>query len=105
MSNIAIVLVICKDKKEAGKIGLKIVSEKLAACVNVLDVKESIFVWKNKLCREKEVLMMIKTTVRNLKRLEARIKDLHSYSCPEIVITSVKSANRDYLKWVISSCR
>jgi periplasmic divalent cation tolerance protein len=105
MSKIAVVFVTCKHRRQASKIAQTIVSEKLAACVNVLDVKESVYIWKGKLYREKEALLIIKTTAKNLNNLEKRIRSLHSYSCPEIITISVSRANRDYLEWAINSCQ
>ena len=104
MSRVSVVFVTCGTKKEAAKIAVDIVKRKLAACVNTLDVKQSVYMWQGKLCKDKEVLMIIKAPTRNLKRLESRIKKLHSYDCPEIISFSVSRGNKDYLAWVINSC-
>ena len=67
------------------KIAKALVEESLAACVNVSQVR-SYFFWEGKSCDETEELMIIKTEVKLVERIKARIKELHSYELPEIII-------------------
>jgi periplasmic divalent cation tolerance protein len=61
------------SKRQANKISRCLVSKKLAACVNILPGVTSFFYWKKKACCESEVLMVIKTTKKMLKKLEREI--------------------------------
>ena len=81
-------------------IGLKLVKERLAACVNLVPRVESIFSWKGKICREGEALMMIKTSAARYQRLMTRIKQLHPYTVPEIIALPITKGSADYLKWI-----
>lgn len=100
----AVVFVTCKDKKEAEKISKDIVLRKLAACVNIIDRVESVFKWNGKLEKTRESLMIVKTTVLNLSKMQKRIKELHSYTCPEVIAMQISRSNKNYLNWVRRSC-
>lgn len=90
----------CPDSKIAKNIGTNLVKEKLAACVNILDVKESIYEWKGKIVQEPEILLIIKSPKKKFSKLEKRIKELHPYSVPEIVAIEPSKVNKDYFNWV-----
>ncbi len=90
---------------EAEQIAETVVTEKLAACANILDGVTSIFHWEDKLCRENEAVLILKTTEEHVEELTARIKQLHSYDCPCIVALPVESGNSEFLKWVEQQTR
>jgi periplasmic divalent cation tolerance protein len=100
ITNFIIVLVTTTDAAEAEKISKTLVEEKLAACCNIVDKVRSIYFWDGKLCDENESLILIKTKRSNFKKLEKRIKSLHSYQVPEIIVLSIGKGSEDYLKWV-----
>lgn len=105
MSEYCIIFVTCGNKEEAEKIAESIVLEKLAACVNIVPTIQSIYFWEDKLCNEKEVLLIIKTKSILYNQLEKRIKDLHSYKVPEIILLTIEQGNPDYLKWIEKSTK
>ena len=82
------------------KIGLQLVKERLAACVNVIPRVESIFYWEGRLCREREALMVVKTTVVRFPKLMKRVKQLHPYTVPEIIALPIVKGSADYLHWI-----
>ena len=84
------------------KIAKALVEERLAACVNVSQVR-SYFFWKGKSCNETEELMIIKTEMMQVERLKARIKELHSYELPEIIIIPIVGGDERYLQWIDQS--
>ena len=84
------------------KIAKALVEERLAACVNVTQVK-SYFTWEGKSCNEAEELMIIKTEMKQVERIKARIKELHSYELPEIVIIPIVGGDDRYLQWIAQS--
>ena len=95
----------CKDRRQARRIARALVKEKLAACVNVVPGIASIYAWEGKLEEGREVLLLIKSRAALSKRLTARVKELHSYSVPEVVTIPIASGNPDYLRWVRESTR
>jgi len=85
---------------EARRIAETVVTERLAACANILGGVTSIFHWEGKLCRENEAVLILKTTEEKTAALTARIKELHSYDCPCIVVLPIESGNPAFLEWL-----
>ncbi len=83
----------------AEKIAMALVGERLAACVNVSQVK-SYYAWEGKLAEASEELMIIKTVQEMVEPLKKRIKELHSYELPEIIVIPVKEGDEAYLRWI-----
>ena len=100
MTDKIIVFVTCESKEQAETIAQTVVSERLAACVNVLPAIRSCYIWERKLTWADEVLLLIKTTRGRFDQLQDRIKALHSYSLPEIVSVTIDDAFDKYIAWI-----
>jgi len=100
-----IVLVTCASVPEARKIGRSAVEKKLAACANIVTGVESIYRWKGKVERTREVLVLMKTTAARLRELEREVKRMHSYDVPEFIVLPLVAGSRLYLKWVEENAR
>ncbi len=98
-----LVLTTVSKKTDAARISKILVAEKLAACVTTLPAAQSRYVWKNKLCVEKEFVLMIKTTEKVYGKLEKRLKAIHPYECPEIIGIPVQRVYREYLDWLVKN--
>jgi periplasmic divalent cation tolerance protein len=98
-----IVLVTTKNGKEADKISNELLKEKLIACANRIDGVKSMFWWQGKISKSKETLLVLKTRKSLYKRLEAKIKSLHSYMVPEIIALDVEAVSKEYMAWIKSS--
>jgi periplasmic divalent cation tolerance protein len=85
---------------EAIRIAEIVVTERLAACANILNGVTSIFHWDGKLCRETEAVLILKTTEEKTNSLTARIKKLHSYECPCIAVLPIEGGNSEFLNWI-----
>ncbi|HXN50498.1 MAG TPA: divalent-cation tolerance protein CutA [Candidatus Acidoferrum sp.] len=96
-----IVLVTCGSMAEARRISSSVVEKRLAACANiVLGGVESIYRWKGKVERAREVLVVMKTITGRLGELESEVKRRHSYEVPEFVVLPVAAGSREYLAWL-----
>jgi periplasmic divalent cation tolerance protein len=100
-----IVLVTCPSVAEARRIGRSAVEKKLAACANIVTGVESIYRWKGKVERAREVLVVMKTTTARLAGLEREVKRMHSYEVPEFVVVPIVAGSREYLKWIGENAR
>jgi periplasmic divalent cation tolerance protein len=87
-------------------IARRIVSERLAACVNILESRiYSVYRWKGKVQRAREVLLLIKTSRRRLAALRAEVERLHSYDVPEFIALPIAFGSPAYLRWLGESLR
>jgi periplasmic divalent cation tolerance protein len=89
-----------KDKEEARDIGRHLVESRLAACVNILDSMNSMYVWQGELQDETEAVVMAKTTQAIAPKLIAAVKARHSYDCPCIVALPIEDGNPDFIEWI-----
>ena len=80
-----------------------IVENKLGACVNVVKEVSSIYWWKGKIERDKESLLVIKTSAEKFKELLKKVKEIHPYTVPEIIALPIVAGNIDYLNWIDES--
>ena len=100
---IVIVLTTLGADADAAALAETLVTERLAACVNVLPVMTSVYRWKEKIERDREQQIVIKTTADRLEALEARLLALHPYDVPEFLIVPVESASAAYRDWLLGS--
>jgi len=105
MEDICMVYVTATDKKEASKIAKEVLSSRLAACCNIYDNVTSLYWWDNKVNKDKEAVLIMKTKKKLFKRLENKIKQIHSYDCPCIVALPISDSNKDYQEWVIKETK
>lgn len=103
MTHELVVLVTTSTRDEAAAIAEALVSERLAACVNIVAAIESIYRWEGKVTRDSEALMIIKTTDDRYPELERRVKELHSYSTPEVLALRIDRGSEQYLDWLSDS--
>jgi periplasmic divalent cation tolerance protein len=94
------ILTACADSEQARNIADALVSEHLAACVNVLPGVESVYRWQGKVERANEVLLLIKTTRERFPEVRKRIVSLHSYDTPEIICLPIEEGLDKYLTWL-----
>jgi periplasmic divalent cation tolerance protein len=100
MTNKILVLSTCGTVEEAEKIARDLVTQRLAACVNVIPGLHSFYQWKGALEDSAETLLLIKTTRELFGRLQSELTRLHSYEVPEIVALPVVDGAERYLDWI-----
>jgi len=93
------------DRETARRISNQLVTEKLAACANLLSDVESIYRWKEKIETGNETLVFFKISEEQQQAFQDKLRALHPYDVPEIIACQIDSALPDYLRWVIESCR
>ncbi len=98
-----VVLITTGSREEALKIARTLVEEKLAACVNVVPSVSSFYWWEGKLQEDEEALLVVKTTAAAFPALEGRVRELHSYTVPEIIALPIMEGYKGYLDWVAGS--
>jgi periplasmic divalent cation tolerance protein len=79
-----------------------LIEEHLAACVNVLPPMQSFFRWEGAVQRDEERQLVIKTSPERLEELQVRLRALHPYELPEMLVLSARGSD-DYLAWIRES--
>jgi len=102
MSDLILILTTMPDDKRADELASALVEEKLAACVNVHGPMTSTYRWKGAVERDVERQIVIKTTPQRRDAIEARLRALHPYELPELVVIDACSSDA-YGRWVIAS--
>ena len=103
MKGIKFFYITCSKKKEAHKIAAFLVKKKLVACANIIHNVDSVFVWKEKVTKAKEILIVGKTMNKNVQKIIKNVKKLHSYEFLFVIFFDIKNGNTDFLKWIIKS--
>lgn len=96
----AIVYMTAQNVEEARAIADKLVSERLAACVNIFPGMESVYRWKGSVEKATETAFIAKTKKSLVPRLTERVRQLHSYEVPCVVSVSLEGGNPDFLEWI-----
>lgn len=100
-----IVYITTSKEEEAEKIARALVEEKLAGCVNIIKNIRSIYSWEGKIEDDFEFLMIVKTQKHLFDRLSKRVRELHSYTVPEIIALPIITGSEEYLKWLIKATK
>ena len=83
------------------EISKKLISKKLAACVNIIPNCYSYFFWEGNMQKNKENLALIKTIKSNEKKVYEIIKNYHNYDVPEILTIDVDNIDYQYKEWAL----
>jgi len=91
------------DRKSADAAASMLVEKRLAACVSIMRIEQSVYRWNKKVEKCPEWLLMIKTAKRAYPSLERYIKRTHPHRVPEIIYVDVEKGLPSYLRWLESS--
>ncbi|MCX7703182.1 MAG: divalent-cation tolerance protein CutA [Planctomycetota bacterium] len=105
MAEEIVVFSTCSSRDEAERLTEALISERKAACVNIIPSLSSVYWWKGKIERSEEVLLVIKTLKSLIEEVITLIKANHSYTVPEIIAVPIVAGNPDYLKWLRDEVR
>jgi periplasmic divalent cation tolerance protein len=92
------------DQETARDISNELVTEKLAACANILPGVESIYRWKEEIESGNETLVLFKLSEDRQSAFQEKLRSLHPYEVPEIIFVPVSTGLPEYLRWVTESC-
>ena len=93
------------DQETATRIAEALVTEQLAACVNVIPAIQSVYRWKDTIEHDEELLLLIKTSDVVWTELQERILALHPYELPEIISVRIQDGNKNYLNWITNNLK
>ena len=92
------------DGDTARRISNELVTEKFAACANILPAVESIYRWKNKIESGNETFVFFKLSEERQSAFQEKLRSVHPYEVPEIIFVPVANGLPEYIAWVVDSC-
>jgi len=95
-----LVLTNLPDRAAAESLADALITEQLAACVNILAPCRSVYRWQGSVQHDEEHPMLIKTTEERYAALEEAIRTRHPYEVPEIVAVRIERGLGAYLEWL-----
>jgi len=85
---------------KAAEVARLLVEERLAACVNLVPAIRSIYRWQGTVQDDAESLAVIKTTEDKESAVLARLRVLHPYEVPEMIVLPIVRGHEPYLAWL-----
>jgi periplasmic divalent cation tolerance protein len=80
-----------------------LVEEGLVACGNIVPGVRSIYAWKGEVCDEAEVVLLLETSAARIDTAIARLRALHPYEVPKIVVIDPVAVDDAYAAWVLAT--
>ncbi|MBK4775888.1 divalent-cation tolerance protein CutA [Candidatus Pantoea edessiphila] len=100
----SIIIIVCTLPQQNSKdIAEKLLQTKLTPCITIIPEVVSYYMWKNKIKRDKEVQLLIKSDNEHQKALVTLLKKIHPYEIPEILSIPVNYADSEYHFWLKES--
>lgn len=94
------VLTTTGDQQSAATMARDLVGSRLAACVHIGGPMTSVYRWQGQVETATEWTCAIKTVRRLYAAVESRIRQLHNYKEPEIVVLDLVDGSPTYLAWL-----
>ena len=103
LDSISAAFITCGSKEEALKLSRGLISQKLAACVNIIPGVTSVYEWNGKIEEDQEHLLMVKTRTTRVNCVSKYIRENHSYDVAEVISTKIEYGNPPYIEWVLNN--
>ncbi|OGR38957.1 MAG: dihydroorotate dehydrogenase [Desulfovibrionales bacterium GWA2_65_9] len=95
-----LVYVTAPSLAEAESLARLAVTQRLAACANILPGMRSLYWWQGQLEQADEVVLLLKTTAALAGELTAVLAEAHSYDCPCVVVLPIEGGHPAFLDWI-----
>jgi periplasmic divalent cation tolerance protein len=98
-----VLLTTVDEREKAEELARRMVEERLAACVTVIPGARSFYRWRGKREEAEEFLLLMKTL--RPEKLMKRLKEIHPYEVPELLVLRASRVSREYLRWAEEETR
>jgi periplasmic divalent cation tolerance protein len=99
-----VMLLTNSDQKDVlERIATRLVTEQLAACVQISGPVASYYRWEGKLQTADEWICSIKTTRAVCDDVMRVVAECHNYQMPEMIVLPIVGGSTDYLNWLRES--
>ena len=94
------VLTTASSPDEAARVSDELLTQRLAACIQVVGPIRSRYWWEGSLEDAEEWLLICKTRAERFDEVAEAIRTAHSYDVPEVKAFGVEAGSADYLAWL-----
>ena len=98
--NANLIYITAGSAEEANQIGRALISDRLAACVNIFSNMHSIYRWEGDIQSDEEVVLIAKTKASLVPELIEKVRALHSYDVPCIIALPIEAGHQPFLDWI-----
>ena len=88
------------NAEEAFSVVNNLLEKRLIACANLIDQVTSIYRWQGGIQREKEVVMVAKTSEARVQEAIKTLAELHTYQLPSITSYPIEAGFEPFLQWI-----
>jgi periplasmic divalent cation tolerance protein len=99
---LVMIYVTTESLEQAKSIANTLVTDRLVACVNILPQITSIYWWQGKVEHATESVMIAKTVRRHVREIIARIKSMHTYDVPCVLVIPIVDGNKDFIEYIVA---
>ena len=99
----AVVKITCPDAEVADRLAVALVESGVAACVNIVTGVTSVYRWQGEICRDSEVLLLVKSSFEKGEELLRVVQQHHPYEVPEAIWSRIELGSQSYLDWMAQS--
>lgn len=96
----ALLYITSANREEAIMIARDLLAHRLIACANIVDHAVSLYHWQGEVEQKHEALLIGKTRREHEEQIVRRVKELHSYSAPCVVLADITGGSAEFLGWV-----
>ena len=100
MPDFVIIWTTASSQEEARGIAESLVATGLAACVQIDGPITSVYRWQGEMETAEEWRCSIKTRADLFEQVEGAIRELHTYSVPQVIATPIVAGSTPYLEWL-----
>jgi periplasmic divalent cation tolerance protein len=97
---LSLLYVTCPSTAVANRIAKQAIDQGHAACANILPGMRSIYRWRGRIESAREVVLLLKTSRRQLPLLMAAVRESHPYDTPCLIELPVGRSDRRYAQWL-----
>lgn len=104
MKKAVLVYITAGSRDEAERLVKTLVKERLVACVNYFPIN-SCFLWENKIEKSREYVLLCKTLKSNFKKIQKRVREIHSYSTPAVMMIDLSDVDSKFFRWIVETIK
>ena len=99
--SVRLVYITTGSRPEAQRIANVLVKERWAACANYFGPITSVYWWQGRRQQAREWILLAKTRAALTAGLVRRVRALHTYVVPCIVVVPIHRGNPEFFRWIV----